>query len=974
MSETLLLAYSAEASLMKLILSLLVVGTLTGCMADVRPAPQWIAPRAADASLMSESAKWIWAADPDGPAPDTSNAPPGPVVLSRTFLAPDQTRECLARLALAADNRAVAFLNGREVLRSESWSQPTFADVPLRPGKNALVIMAENSKGPDTNPAGVIALLEAQIGGGSKLVVATDEKWMGQSGPLNRHTVFGADPHGPTQGGAPAPVVVLGPASTEPWKLDPTALVRATSCPMLRTEFRVEGRPTQATVRVIGLGHYELRLNGHVVGDTLLNQAWSQYDKTLFWQEFDISPWIQSGANAWGVVLGNSFWHVAPPNDPGRFAKTDAMPDFSNGQPYLLWLEARVRIADGRETVVTSDAGWKWTDGPLTFSHIYAGEDYDATRELPGWDRPGFDDGDWRPIVVCDAPPARLEPFSCPGLKAFETFKPVEIREPAPGVFTYVFPQNCSALLRFTVEGPRGHTIRFKPCEYMDESGRVRFTYTWGTGKDIWHDYTLRGGGTESHQTIFCYVGCQYVEVTGAVPDGRPNPDGLPVIKNLDLVHVRTANRIAGEFTCSSPLQNAAHRLIDWSIRSNMSYVSTDCPHREKNGWQEQNWHMARAMAYRFDIHDWYAKIARDLRDTQLPDGHIPTNCPNYLVGIPPHGFWNEAPEWGIAGVLVPWHLYEWYDDREALTDAFESMKRYVDYLSSTARDGVITSNLGDWYDYGHGKGDGPSQWTPAEVSATAIWALGVSTVARAAEVLNRGEDAERYHALFGRIRDTFQQRFWDAEAKTVRNNGSCQAGNAAALCIGLIPEADRPAALRKIVDDLAARGWQQTTGEVLQVFLVRALSEGGRADALHRVYAREDRGSYGYMVNQGLTTLPESWDARPGTGNSMNHFMLGHLMEWHYAYVAGIRQQPGRIGWKRILIAPDPGPLDHAEASFNSPAGRIVSRWQRQGEAFELLTEVPTGVEAIALLPDGSRHALRAGSTTLTCTVPRRE
>ncbi len=338
------------------------------------------------------------------------------------------------------------------------------------------------------------------------------------------------------------------------------------------------------------------------------------------------------------------------------------------------------------------------------------------------------------------------------------------------------------------------------------------------------------------------------------------------MIKNLDLVHVRADCPVVGRFTCSSALQNAAHRMIDWSIRSNMSYVATDCPHREKNGWQEENWHMARAMSYRFGVQDWFRKIARDLRDTQLPDGHIPTNCPNYLVGIPPHGYWNEAPEWGISGVLVPWHLYEWYGDRQALEAAFGSMKRYVDYLSSQAKDGIITSNLGDWYDYGHGKGDGPSQWTPNEVSATAIWALGAATVARAAGVLEQTDDAATYGKLFERIRGDFLAPFLRCDRRrrsptTVparqdiawrSASGWCRRQTARRCC-------------RAIVDDLEKRGWQQTVGEVLQVFLIRALADGGRSDALHRIYSREGRGSYGFMVGQGLTSLPESWDARPG-------------------------------------------------------------------------------------------------------------
>jgi hypothetical protein len=739
-----------------------------------------------------------------------------------------------------------------------------------------------------------------------------------------------------------------------------------TPCPILRSVFRIEEKPASGTVRIIGLGHYELFLNGKRVGDSLIGQPWSQYSRTLFWQEFDITALLRKGENAWGVQLGNSFWRVGPANDPMRYVKTDAMPDFSAGSPYLLWLQARIRTRDGNEQMLGSDASWKWHDGPLTFSHIYAGEDYDARREPAGWKLPGFDDAQWRPARVVSAPSAGLAPYQGPPIRAFEIFKAVKIISPKPGEYTYVFPQNCSALLRFTTEGSAGNTIRFKPCEYMDADGQVKFTYTWGTHKDIWHDYTLRGSGAESHQVLFCYVGCQYVGVTGAVPEGYPNPQKLPVLKNLELVHVRAANPIVGTFTCSSELQNGAHRLIDWSIRSNMSYVSTDCPHREKNGWQEQNWHMARAMSYRFDIHSWFAKIALDLRDTQLPDGHIPTNCPNYLVGVAPHGYWNEAPEWGISGVLVPWHLYEWYGDKNALAASFESMRRYIDYLTAQSKDGIITSNLGDWYDYGHGKGDGPSRWTPNEVSATAIWALGAKTVAQAALVLDDAADAAKYQDLFDRIKRDFQRHFYDPATKTVRNNGSCQAAHSTALCVGLVPDEDRPAVLQAIVDDLERRDWQQTVGEVLQVFFVRALAEGNRNDVLHRVYSRETRGSYGYMVRQGLTTLPESWDAKPGTGNSMNHFMLGHLMEWHFAYVAGIRQQPGSTGWHRVLIAPNPGPLENASASFASPAGRIAVQWKQTKQTFDMTVTIPKGAEAEALLPNGSRLTLKPGTMTL--------
>lgn len=768
---------------------------------------------------------------------------------------------------------------------------------------------------------------------------------------------------------ATAGAQVLGSANSRAQWIAPFDTARMnvrTPCPILRSTFRITGRPSGGRVRVIGLGHYELRLNGARVGESLIGQPWSQYNKTLYRQEFDLGGLLREGENAWGVLLGNSFWQVTAANDSMRYVKTDAMPDFSEGQPYLLWLEAEIRTEGGRTQVVATDSTWKWHDGPLTFSHIYAGEDFDARLVSAGWDLPGFDDRSWEHARAGTPPGASIEEFTAPPMKAFETFSPTQIVSPKEDEFTYVFPQNCSALLRFTVEGKSGEKVRFKPCEYMDSTGQVKFTYTWGTGKDIWHDYTLSGYGAESHQILFCYVGCQYVGVTGAVPEGHPNPRDLPVIRNIELVHVRAACPEAGTFSCSSELQNGAYRLIDWAIRSNMSYVATDCPHREKNGWQEENWHMARAMSYRFNVQRWFRKIAHDLRDTQLPDGHIPTNCPNYLVGIPPHGYWNEAPEWGISGVLVPWHLYEWYGDTTALRLSFESMRRYIDYLTSQANDGVITSNLGDWYDYGHGKGDGPSQWTPNEVSATAIWALGAATVAKAAGILGRSADEIAYRRLFDQIKRDFQRKFYDPRTRTVKNNGSCQAGHSAALCIGLIPEGDRNVVLQAIIDDLERRNWQQTVGEVMQAFFLRALAEANRNDVLYRVYSRDTRGSYGYMVRQGFTTLPESWDARPGTPNSMNHFMLGHLMEWHYAYVAGIRQKAGSVGWRRPVIQPNPGLLESASATFQAPSGTIAVRWAKQGGGYTMQVQIPGGVDAEAVLPNGERHSLAPGESTL--------
>lgn len=942
---------------------------------------QWIAP--APPAAQAPEPRWIWSSVPGEPIPTTSNAPRGTVWLAKEFEARGVQA---ATLAVAADNAAIVYLNGAEVLRSNDWSTPSIAGVTVRDGVNFLCIEATNgpmdpiAPSPAANPAGLVGRLTLTLDDGSTRFIYTDESWFASA------TKWTGFPKAAPPGVGGRLAIDLGPSSTRPWGVAASAFDGPPACPTLRRSFELNAAPTRASVRIIGLGHYELRCNGQRVGDTIINQSWSQYDKTLYWQEFDLHPYLRRGENVIGLSLGNSFWQVAPADDGHRFTKTDAMPDFANGWPHLLWLDATIEGSGGARHVV-SDSQWKWAPSPVTFSNLYAGEDYDARLEQDGWDAPGFDDAAWQAVVVAPAPSGEPTALIGPGIKAYETFEPVEIKtvDADAGVHTYVFGQNCSALLRFSLDGgAAGSRVRFRPCEYMEPDGRVKFTYTWGTGKDIWLDYTKRSAGAETHEPLYFYVGAQFVQVEGAVPEGKPNPHGLPVVKSLELVHVRAACAQVGEFESSSVMHNAAERLIDWSIRSNMSHVPTDCPHREKNGWQEENWHMARACSYRYDTHEWLVKNCRAVRDAQTQggadDGFVPTNTPWYLVGRPRHDMFNDATEWGVSSVLVPWHLYEWYGDRQVLEDNFDSARRYIDYLTSTASDGIISSNLGDWYDFGHGKGNGPSRWTPNEVSATAIWAFGADTVARMAEVLGRERDAEQYHALFEQIRADFQRHFYDPATHTVANGGSCQAGTATALCVGLIPEKDRASALDAVVADLEARGWKQTPGEVLQVFLIRALAEGGRSDVLHKIYNREDIPSYGHMVNTGLTTLPESWDARRGTGDSLNHFMLGHLMEWHYAYVAGIRQAPGSVGWANVLIAPQPPSLSdrspnaihRASAAFDSPRGRVESVWSLDVSTgvFTLKCTVPDGMRATAVLPDGSRHPLSAGTTELTTTL----
>jgi alpha-L-rhamnosidase len=767
---------------------------------------------------------------------------------------------------------------------------------------------------------------------------------------------YSADPSGktgnPARSGAEAK-----PFGEARWIAPPPAADPLQLLPLFRKEFTVDAQPRTATLRIVGLGDYDVRLNGRRLADTGINQPWSQYEKTIYFRDFDIRSCVRPGANCVGVMLANSFWHN--PNPPqGRYNKDG--PQRAANEPLLLCAEVVLEQPDSSVRRIGTDATWRTAAGPLVFSHIFAGEDFDARRQQSGWDRPNFHDGAWQAARVVPAPAASLVRQHWPPFKTHERFAPQSVKEAAPGVYLYSFPQNCSAQLRVELAGGKsGDRISFRCGEHKNAQDRLFGGYVVGC-------QLVTDGQPHSHQWISFYLGMQFVEVTGAVPADAPNPHGLPVIRAMELVHVRTGLPEAGTFQCSSDLLNRTHRLIDWAIRSNTSHVLSDCPHREKLGWLECAYLLAPSFQYRYDCRDWFDKLLRDLRDAQEPSGRVLTVAPSYPAGRFPGAF-NWTVEWGAAAVLLPWHQYQWTGDPRVLRENFDMMRRFTDYIQTEARDGLAPGGLGDWYDYGHGQPPGPSRFTPPQLSATATWALCALAVSRAAEVLGLPAEARRYRELHARIAADFQRHYRDPATGKLKHRGSPQCANAMALCAEVVPPADRAALVKELLADLEQRGWQQTPGDVGHVYFIRALAEAGRSDVLHRVYSRDGLGSYGGILKKGLTALPETWDAMMDGSQSLNHCMLGHVIEWFYGYVAGIRQAPGSVGWKQVLIAPNPGPLEHAEATLATPAGRIAVGWRVQDGELRLEAEIPEGVNATAILPSGASKPLGAGLQKIT-------
>ncbi len=475
---------------------------------------------------------------------------------------------------------------------------------------------------------------------------------------------------------------------------------------LLRREFTVKAPLRRAELYLCGLGFHEAAINGRRIGEDYFSPGWTEYAKTCLYDTYDVTRDLRPGPNAVTVLLGNGFYNVTG----GRYTKFKG----SRG-PLKAFVQLRLEYEDRSFEFIGSDAAWRAAPGPITFSCVYGGEDFDARLVRPEVDQPGFDDAAWAPAAVLPGPGGVLRgsALAAPPIRIIESLRPGPARALRPGVEVYDLGQNASIMPRLAVRGPAGSRVRLIPAELLNEDGSVD-RGSAGGGEAYWQ-YTLAGTAAESYTPRFFYNGARYLQAerSPAEPGGA-----LPEIASLEGLVVHTSAAPGGEFACSSDLFNRIRTLIRWAQRSNLMSIVTDCPHREKLGWLEQYHLNGPSLRYEWGLDRLFAKTLTDMADAQLPDGLVPDIAPEYTVF---NGGFRDSPEWGSAFVLVPWQQYEWTGDAALLRRHYEGMAGYVEYLAGKAEGGIVSHGLGDWYDLGP-KPPGEAQLTPKALTATAFY------------------------------------------------------------------------------------------------------------------------------------------------------------------------------------------------------------------------------------------------------------
>ena len=734
----------------------------------------------------------------------------------------------------------------------------------------------------------------------------------------------------------------------------------------------------EATAYVCGLGFYEFSLNGKKVGSSEFAPLWSDYDKSVYYNTYDVTEQLRYGENAVGILLGNGFYNV----QGGRYRKLQ----ISFGPPTLLF-ELVINYEDGTRTIVRSDNEWKYDLSPVTFNCIYGGEDYDARREQKGWNQAGFDDSHWRPVVMQGAPKGVLRPQMAPPVKIMERYDIQKVtklnteqitaaskstkRTVDPSAFVLDMGQNLAGFPEITVRGKRGQKVTLLVAEALTDEGACNQRQT---GRQHYYEYTLKGEGDETWHPRFSYYGFRYIQVEGAVLKGQKNPQKLPVLKNIQSCFVYNSAKKVSTFESSNPIFNAAHRLIEKAVRSNMQSVFTDCPHREKLGWLEQVHLNGPGLLYNYDLTAYAPQIMQNMADAQHSNGAMPTTAPEYVVFEGPGmDAFAESPEWGGSLVIFPFMYYETYGDDSLIRKYYSNMRRYVDYLKTRADNNILSFGLGDWYDYGDFRA-GFSRNTPVPLVATAHYYMTVMYLIEAAKMVGNDYDIRYYSSLADDIRIAFDKRFLNND--TAQYGTGSQCSNALPLFLHMTQDKK---VFMNLIKDVEAHGNRLTTGDVGNRYLIQTLARNDQHELIYKMFNHEEAPGYGFQLKFGATTLTEQWD--PRQGSSWNHFMMGQIDEWFFNSLVGIRpyaastlenqQNKSKQGYQKFIIAPQPvGDLKFVKSSYETLYGTIVVDWARQDGTFTLNVSVPVNTTAVVYLPGGKEpKEVQSGTYKFVCT-----
>ncbi len=697
--------------------------------------------------------------------------------------------------------------------------------------------------------------------------------------------------------------------------------------PYFRKTFSIAGRVNSARIYVAVAGLYELYVNGKKVGNSMLEPAYTRFDRRTLYITHDVTDLLEEGENVIGILLGNG-WYNHQSTAVWYF---DEAPWRSRP---MFCLDLRLTSDDGSFACISSNSNWKTSSGPLIFNSIYTGEHYDARLEQPGWNMAGFDDSGWTDAIPVAAPSRNIVAQAMHPIRITAEIEPILAKQVGPLTWLFDLGRNIAGISSLEVSGPGGTVVRMKQAERLNDKGladqsNIDVHYRPTDDKDPFQTdiLILSGRKNQFFMPRFNYKGFQYVEVTADKPVKLTPASLRGYFVHSDVPAI-------GSVTSSNPLLNRIWEAANNSYLSNLHGYPTDCPQREKNGWTGDAHIAIETGLYNFDAVTVYNKWMDDHLDEQQPNGVLPAIIPTSGWGYT----WANGPDWTSTLAIIPWNVYLFYGDSRLLMKCYDGIKRYVDHINGESPDGLTSWGLGDWIPV--------RSVSPVELTSSVYYYTDALILAKAAKLFGLNDDHEYYSALADKIRDAINNKYLD------RETGIYGSGFQTELCVplhwGVVPEDLKVKVADNLADVVRKNKNQIDVGLLGSKAILNALSENGYHDLAYTLASRDSFPSWGWWIKNGATTLYENWTVDSKADISLNHIMFGEISAWMYKSLGGIYPDEENPGFKNVILRPKfAKDLEHFEARHEGPYGEIVSLWKRENGEIHYRVKIPANSTA---------------------------
>lgn len=713
-----------------------------------------------------------------------------------------------------------------------------------------------------------------------------------------------------------------------------------------RKEFSTEKTVASATAYIMGMGLYELYVDGKKIGDQVLAPAPTDYTKNIKYNALDITEHLKQGRHALGVVLGNGRFFAM------RQAKPYKVKTF--GFPKLL-LQVVIRYTDGSTASIKTDHTWKGTaEGPVLANNEYDGEIYDARKEFKGWSQPGFKEDKWLNAEYVQEPGGTYEAQLNEPMKVMRNIAPVSVTKRPNGKYIIDFGQNFAGWVKFNVKGPGGTIVSLRFAESLEPNGELfRTNLRDAKATDT---YILKGEGRETWSPRFTYQGFRYVELSGY--------PGIPQKSDFTGCLVYDDMKTVGTFESSNSLLNQIYKNSWWGIASNYKGMPVDCPQRnERQPWLGDRTVGAYGESFLFDNTALYKKWLDDIRYAQKEDGAIPDVAPAFWR------YYSDNVTWPATLLFVTDMLYKQTGDISVLHKNYPAVKKWMAYMKDRYMnsEGIITKDsYGDWcappVSAEAGKGVNADQKHPSALIATAYYYHLATMMTRYSTLTGNGGDSSGYAALASELKEAFNRKFYNAEGYYGDNKLT---DNLLPVYFGIVEDVHKTKVVKQICYLIEEKNkGHLSTGIIGTNFLMRTLTENGRSDLAYRIASQKTYPSWGYMIENGATAIWELWNGNTAAPkmNSQNHvMMLGDLLIWYYENLGGIKAEAP--GFKEIVMKPEMiKGLDAVNATYNSVHGLIKSSWTKSANDFKWDISIPANTTARISIPAKSSAQVKEG------------